>query len=279
MDNLSLEVLISELRARVLNTSIQRIRFTTDRTWVLALRSRVTEYLVVSLQPAFSGLFVLSEEAPAEAAPSDALLALRKYLIGGRITALRKALADRVVFLEIENCRLSDQAERFVLALELIPNKARACLLDAQQEVQVWLSQAPPAPLGAYIPPVMPVRRVDAIEPEEFHRLFQQVDGASRLASIFGLSPLFAREVFFQGQQDSGKAWNALQALLQRVLAGPYSPRIYRLADARTASLQDLSRKQPPKLAIAPFSLESLGAAKCQTFSSMNALCAEMFKQ
>ena len=100
MDNLSLEVLVNELRRRVLNASIQRIKLTSDRTLTLALRSRVTEYLILSWQPGFPGLCILPAEINSEALPSDALLALRKYLIGGRITALRKSLPDRVVFLE-----------------------------------------------------------------------------------------------------------------------------------------------------------------------------------
>src|SRR5437867_3100056 len=153
MDNLSLEVLVNELRGRVLNATIQRIKQTTYRTFILALRSNVTEYLVLSLKPGLPGLFLLAEELLSEAPPTETLLALKKYLIGGRITALRKAFADRTVFLEIENCRLSDQAEKFALAIELIPNQVRACLLDAQHKVQVWLSAAS-GPFGAYSPPV-----------------------------------------------------------------------------------------------------------------------------
>ncbi len=140
MDNLSLEVLVNELRIRLLNAEIHRIRLTSDRTLILALRSRVTEYLILSLQPGSPALCVAPEEIPSETSPSDALVALRKYLVGGKITALRKSLADRVIFLEIENCRLSDRAERFILAMELIPNRAKACLLNSEQEVLVWLS-------------------------------------------------------------------------------------------------------------------------------------------
>ena len=278
MDNLSLEVLVNELRARLLNASIQRIKLTTDRTLVLALRSRVTEYLMLSLQPGFPGLCILPEEIPSESSPSEALLALRKYLIGGRITALHKSLADRVVFLEIENCRLSEQPEQFRLAIELIPNRARACLLDAQQQVQVWLSSAR-GPFGTYSPPVMPACRVDSIKEEEFRGLFEQAEDVSGLSSIFGLNSLFAREVLFQGQQDSRKAWYAVQALLQRVSSGPHSPRIYQVEQTPGSSVADPSRKPRTKRVIAPFALDSLGATQFQSFSSMNALSAEVFHQ
>ncbi|MGH9428241.1 MAG: NFACT family protein, partial [Terriglobia bacterium] len=278
MDNFSLEVLVNELRLRVLNTSIQRIKLTTDRTLILALRSGVTEYLVLSLQPGFPSLCILPEEVSSEASPSDALLALRKYLIGGRITALSKSLADRVIFLEIENCRLSEQPERFRFVLELIPNRTRACLLDAQHGVLVWLPHVP-GPLGTYSPPVMPACRVDSIKEEEFRSLFEQAGDDSGLSSIFGLSPWFAREVFFQGQQNAHQAWQALQALMQRVSSGPYSPRIYQVEQTPVSSAEDPSRKSRTKQVIAPFALDSLGATQFQSFSSMNALSAEVFHQ
>jgi predicted ribosome quality control (RQC) complex YloA/Tae2 family protein len=278
MDNLSLEVLVNELRIRVVNASIQRIKLTTDRTLILALRSRVTEYLILSLRPGVPSLFISPEEIPSEASPSEALLALRKYLIGGKITALRKSLADRVVCLEIENCRLSDRAERFGLAMELIPNRARACLLNAQQEIQVWLSSAP-GPFGTYAPPVMPACRVDSIKEEEFRSLFDRARDVSGVPPIFGLSSWFAREVLFQGQQDSGKAWQALQALLQRLSSGPHSPRIYQVDQTPASSVVDPSRKSRTKRVIAPFALDSLGATPYQSFSSMNALSTEVFCQ
>ena len=277
MDNLSLEVLVNEIKARVLDTAIQRVKLAVDRTLILALRSRVTEYLTISLKPGFPSLCILPEEIPSEALPSEPLLALRKYLIGGRIVAVRKSLADRVVFLEIENCRLSEQPERFGLVIELIPNRARACLLDSQQRVQVWLPAAPGL-VGTYVPPVTPGCRVDSIGEEEFRILFEQAGDGSGL-SIFGLNSWFAREVLFQSQEDSGRAWQTLQALLQRVSSGPYSPRIYHVEQTSASAVEDPSRKPRTKQVIAPFALDCLGATPFQSFSSMNALSLEVFHQ
>ena len=275
MDNLSLEVLVNELRIRLLNAEIHRIRLTSDRTLILALRSRVTEYLILSLQPGSPALCVAPEEIPSETSPSDALVALRKYLGGGKITALRKSLADRVIFLEIENCRLSDRAERFILAMELIPNRAKACLLNSGQEVLVWLSS--PGPFGIYSPRPMPVCRVDSIEQHEFRSLFEKAGDAPGLSPVFGLSAWFAREVFFQSQQDSEKAWQALQAFLRRVASGPHSPRIYHVEEIPTGPADDPSRESRTKLVIAPFELECLSSARYEGFSSMNALSLEVF--
>ena len=277
MDNLSLEVLVNEIKARVLDTSIQRVKLAVDRALVLALRSRVTEYLTISLKPGFPSLCILPEEIPFEALPSEPLLALRKYLIGGRIVGFRKSLADRVVFLEIENCRLSEQPERFGLVIELIPNRARACLLDSQQRVQVWLPAAHGL-FGTYVPPVITGCRVDSIQEEECRVQFEQAGEGSGL-SIFGINSWFAREVLFQSQGDSGRAWQTLQALLQRVSRGPYSPRIYHVEQAPASSVEDPSRKPRTKQVIAPFALDCLGATRFQSFSSMNALSLEVFHQ
>ena len=92
MDNLSLEVLVNEIKARVLDTSIQRVKLAVDKTLILALRSRAMEYLTISLKPGFPSLCILPEEIPSEALPSEPLLALRKYLIGGRIVAVAQIL-------------------------------------------------------------------------------------------------------------------------------------------------------------------------------------------
>src|SRR5262247_2096396 len=183
MDNLSLEVLINELRGRILNTSVQGVKLITKRAFIFALRLHVTEYLVVGLQPSLPNLCLLPEDVSYESSLSDVLLALRKYLVGGRITGLRKCLADRVVFIDVESCRLSEQPERFALAIELIPNRVRACLLDARQQVLVWLSSASRT-VGAYSPPAMPACRVDTIQEREFCKLLEKEDSSE--LSIFG---------------------------------------------------------------------------------------------
>ena len=278
MDNLSLEVLVNEIKAGLLDAVIRRIKLSVDRTLILALRSRRMEYLTISLNSEFPSLCILPEEIASDVLPSEALLALRKYLIGGRIVAVRKSLADRVVLLEIENCRLSEQPECFALVVELIPSRARACLLDSHQQVQVWLS-AGPGPVGTYLPPIMPACRVDSIKEEEFRSLFDQVGDVSGLSAIFGLSAWFAREVHFHGQQDSTKAWQALQALLQRVASGPYLPRIYHVEQTPGCLVEDPPRKARTKLVIAPFELDALSATRFQSFPSMNALSAEVFHQ
>jgi predicted ribosome quality control (RQC) complex YloA/Tae2 family protein len=209
---------------------------------------------------------------------SDAVLALRKYVLGGRITALRKALADRIILVDIENCRFSNQSERLSLAIELIPNRVRACLLDHRQLIQLWLWPTPGV-CGIYSPPAAAGRSVESIREEEFRSLIQLTQGLPELAPIAGLSRCFAREVLFQGQQDSGKSWQALQALLQRVSNGPYSPRIYHVERPLTTSADNSSRSPATKQVIAPFALECLGATPYEPFPSMNVLSVELLRQ
>lgn len=278
MDNLSLEVLVKELQKRLVGSSIQRIRLASSRTFVFALRSQLTEYLILSLQPEAPCLCILPEEPPGRLQASDAVLALRKYVVGGRITALRKALADRVILADIENCRFSDEPRQFCLAIEFIPNRVKACLLDHRRQIQLWLSPIS-GPHGTYLSPSVAGRGVESIHEGEFCSLIQLADGLQELPPIAGLSTWFAREVLFQGQQDSGRSWHALQALLQRVSNGPYSPRIYHVKRAPSALEGGPSRPPAAKKVIAPFALECLGATPFESFPSMNALSAELLRQ
>ncbi|HEX2523787.1 MAG TPA: NFACT RNA binding domain-containing protein, partial [Terriglobia bacterium] len=223
-------------------------------------------------------LAIETEDIPAETSTSDAQVALRKHLVGGKITALRKSLADRVVFLEIENCRLSDRADQFTLVMELIPNRPRACLLNSDQETLVWLSSG----LGTfdtYSPHPAPACRVDSIEEHEFRSLFEKSGGVQGSSPVFGLSAWFAREVFVQSQQNPDNAWQALQGLLRRVATGPYSPRIYHIPQVPAGPVDGPPRESLAKLVIAPFALESLDSAKYEAFPSMNALSLEVFRR
>jgi predicted ribosome quality control (RQC) complex YloA/Tae2 family protein len=85
--------------------------------------------------------------------------------------------------------------------------------------------------------------------------------------------------VLFHGQQDSIKAWQALQALLRHVASGPYSPRIYHVEQAPGSPIEYPPRKPRTKPVIAPFALDFLGAMQFHSFPSMNALSAEVFHQ
>jgi predicted ribosome quality control (RQC) complex YloA/Tae2 family protein len=203
MDNLSLEALYRELKPRLLQKSIRRIRLGSARTIILGLHARLTEFLVVSLQSSYPVAFLTQEDTYSEASAdsegntTDWLLTLRKYLTGGKIVDVRKEFADRILFLEIGNNRLAYRAEKLTLVLELIPTKANALLLKENQEV---LSSFPAIqePSGGeenlYKPPSLKSPyAIDRITKEEFMHLFRSSDipeeGTSSGILAMGLLP------------------------------------------------------------------------------------------
>jgi predicted ribosome quality control (RQC) complex YloA/Tae2 family protein len=269
MDNLSLEALVQELRPRILNKPIQKIRSLEGRALILSLRSSVTECLVLSLHPAAPGIFVSDEDWPCDQSPSDALLTLRKHLVGGRVRQVRKELANRIVFLEVENYRLSEHGERFTFVLELIPNKVRGLLLDDQQLV---IAVIPPRRQGGivlgspYRPPALKAGHpVDKIRKEEFLELLSTQSEASAWKQVSGLSPLFVREIAQRSGNVPKQAWVELQALLNQIHQGPYSPRIYAFERSGGSALPGSGR-----WIISPLALNSLSHEECETFASMN---------
>lgn len=307
MDNLSLEVLFQELKPRILERSIQKIRQISERTFVFVLRAKATEYLVLFLQPSLPGLFLSIEDLPSAGVSSDALQVLRKYLLGGKIIGLKKELSDRVIFLEIENYRLSEKAERFALTLELIPNRANLLLLNVQSEVIASLvvtkNNGKVLPGRYFSPQVKAAYKADQITEEEFALVMKRdskIQAADQTTSapgttktkvltfcsnISGISPVFAREIHFESQCDIHSLWERFQALLQRVREGPYSPRIYFLPVLEPEKRQEVAAGssgrpsvQPGKWVVSPFPLDSLPNAECELFPSMNALCEKLFR-
>src|SRR5437867_1960106 len=108
MDNLTLEVLVRELKANILHKTIQKIKQTSDRKLIFALRPRKTEFLTICLDPSHPTLFLTQkEDKVSESASTDWLFALRKYLVGGWIVEVSKKMADRILLFGFENNRVS----------------------------------------------------------------------------------------------------------------------------------------------------------------------------
>ncbi len=285
MDNLSLEVLLHELRPVLVGSSVQRIKQAHDKTLVLLLHSKAAKRLIISLEPSFPVLFLSEKGTLSEGKTTNWLLTLRKYLPGGRIRSIRKEFSNRVVFLEIENYRLSRQPERFRLVLELIPHRANALLLSENQEVissfvtPQSVGEIPPADYQA--PSLKSPLTLDGINKEEFSNLFRKSnDEISRfLSTLGGMGPLFVQEIALKAPKDPEVLWTRLLSLLDRIRNGPFSPQLYFPAAAGGASpVSSRVNARGEKLMVTPFPLECLSQFKHQTFQSMNAACAEAYR-
>ncbi len=276
MDCLSLEVLINELSPQIVNLSIQRIKLASDRVFVFALRSRQTEHLLLSLAPDFPGLFLSDENFISDSVPSDVLMLLRKYLVGSRIHGISKKLHERVVALEIQTSRLSEQGGHCTFVLELIPNRVRAFLINEQKEILASLPM-PNQISGRYQEPSTQNRvQLSSLDQASFCRLFAQCHSATALAKGLGLGLPFATEIVHCAQGEPELGWHALESLLSRVKSGRGSPRIYYPPQSGSGEANVESRS---KTFISPLPLAFVGTMPYESFVSMNDLYSELFRR
>ena len=313
MDNLTLEVLVHELTPALLHKTIQKIKQTADRTLMFALRSRKTEFLTVCLNPSHPSLFLTEKENKfAETVSTDWLVSLRKYLIGGRIVNLSKKLADRILFFDFENNRVSSSLEKLTLVLELIPLKPNALLLHESQEILAsFLAQKATSGVEPtfYKPPeTKSAFSVDQITKEEFQLLVGRGSFSTDSESVkilrrrdplagfearkepplgsklSGISPFFVREMAHGATHDPEVLWERFQMILKRVRFGPHSPQIYFLKPSVAPSLP--AKVMPPskatgmaeKILVVPFPFDSLNGIQHQEFLSLNAACIEAYQ-
>jgi predicted ribosome quality control (RQC) complex YloA/Tae2 family protein len=79
------------------------------------------------------------------------------------------------------------------------------------------------------------------------------------------MSPLFVRETAQRSGNVPKQAWVELQALLNQIRQGSYSPRIYAFERSGGSALP-----RSGKWVISPIALPSLSHEECETFASMN---------
>jgi predicted ribosome quality control (RQC) complex YloA/Tae2 family protein len=314
MDNLTLEVLLHELVPALLNKTIQKIKQTSDRTLIFALRSRQTEFLTLCLNPSHPSLFLSEKENRfSESVSTDWLMTLRKYLVGGRIVNLNKKLADRILFFDFESNRVSSRPEKLTLVLQLIPPRPNALLLNESQEILAsFLTQKGPSlaqPAFYTSPETKSAFSVDQIAKEEFQGLVRSCRlstesetvtishrGAQLAAleankeaplwsKLSGISPFFVREIAYEAASDPEVLWERLQLILKRVRYGPYSPQIYLLKPsvvpsppAKVMSPSNKASGMSEKILVVPFPFDSLKEIRHQQFLSLNAACIEAYQ-
>jgi predicted ribosome quality control (RQC) complex YloA/Tae2 family protein len=281
MDNLTLQALVRELQPRLLDTTIQKIRMRDRRTLLLQLRAKQTLYLQIVLFPGNPGCFVTeAPPSPVDGIADDVVATLRKYLLGARITAFRKELSDRVVQVAFENYRLSAKREEFLLMLELVPNRARALLLNADHDVIAVLpSQS--APLACRYRALSTLEEtVDSLNRERFESLISKFGIQEVWRHIFGFGPLWVEEVLQRSTPNLESIWKEMQSLLDRVRQGPYSPTLYRPESAveqerrsqPDRSIERIAKKRSSSKApiVLPFPFDSLLWADLQSNATMN---------
>ena len=181
LDALCLTAVVCELQAAVVGAKIDKIYQPARDEVILALRGdRENVRLLLSAAPGRARLQLtrIPRENPAE--PPMFCMLLRKYLVGGRILALRQAPGDRIAILDIEAANELGDKVRRQLVLEAMGRGANIVLVDGEGRITDC------------------ARRVEgdlatgkrAVMPGLFYRLPEP---------FHGLSPLIARELQFRG--------------------------------------------------------------------------------
>ena len=277
MDNLCLQALVEELRDFLLHKRIRKVQQFDGQEFLFSLRHPCPYDLVVILEQQLPYLFLRPKRTRSvrPVVSSDWLLAVRRYLVGGEIIAIKKELDDRVLTIAIEDSRSPHPETIFHFRLELIPRRVNALLVDSQG--QVLRSFRPRRP--AIRPTSATGASLGRITKEEFFDLLLKsgaespsrghltAEGHRLQQEIRGLGPLFAREITHRNPTDPEVLWDRLQRLLQRVQEGPYSPRIYGPGEGNRRWI------------CSPFPLETLDGCPYQEYPGMNDALSGLHQQ
>ena len=251
-DVLTIAALSDELRAKIVPSRVQRV-FAIDR-WTFGLECYAGKrwYVLVSIAP--QDAWVTLQTEPPTHDPSlvtPFLLLLRKYVRGGRLTAVSQPDLERVLFLDFEHWLEDDDEEgRLVqtrLALEVMGRYSNAVLvaqesgkiLDALKRVTPDMSSARPVLPGRpyTLPPSQLKHDPRGLSPALLAGLLRDQPPQAPLSSalvqtLLGFSPQMAREAAYRACGDPALP-------VHEALEDPEA--IERLAAAIAAILQPLA--------------------------------------
>ena len=247
MDALCLSAVLAETGAAVTGGRIDKIHQPSRDEIVLHIRGRSGACrLLLSANPARPRIQLTALDRENPSSPPMFCMLLRKYLTGGRITALRQPPMERAAELQIEAVNeMGDKVGRRLI-LEAIGRKTNLLLLDEEGRILDCLrrtdgdlTQARPLLPGMYYqdpPPQAGKLDPSSLTPEARAALFAQAGSipADRflLDHFMGISPLIAREIAFDafGEPDAPTGTDPdtlldrLNRLLERLSSGTVQP-------------------------------------------------------
>ncbi len=282
LEGIPLRTLIEELEVFCHNSRIQRVIVTPHRETVFQLHHRgVSSYLVISLKPDMSGVFISQEKPSGEKLTGTGWeRILNKYLSGASIGAIEQLGWDRIMKVSLSNLKLWGLHTNFSLFIELTGRNANCILASGQAEHQI---------LGAFRHVPESMSRYRTVLPGHPYRLPPQrglcrdpidfvFDGpgekhyfptAEELVSwlvheVDGVGPFLARacvEKIMPGKDPVFSSENA--SLVLKDLIKPLCEKSYRVGVYR-----DPGNDRP--LGIAWFPTSLFPSPPAQTYSTMN---------
>jgi predicted ribosome quality control (RQC) complex YloA/Tae2 family protein len=276
MDNVTLDVLIRELRPILIGRVIQKIKLPGGR--LLAFTLRGTGALVLSLDPSIPAIYFDSTETFASNEQTDWLLGLRRHLTGARIRDIRKDFVERRVDLELECFGAGPIAEKKSLLLELIPSRTRLSLINDRKEYLVSSTDLPVVPqiADSFL---TADRSADLSRQLDWRQEFIEAissgrhEGGKSRARVRGVPSWMLEEIRFEVERFGGDPWERFLGWRIKIEQGPYAPRIYFLPPGRTFH-PNPSATVPafahPYRILVPFELSTFEMKEVRTFTSVN---------
>ncbi|MFM7678355.1 MAG: NFACT family protein [Roseiflexaceae bacterium] len=189
-------------------------------------------WLLLSAHPKLARVALHSQRIPRGVDQSTPLLLLlRKYVEGGRITAIHQPDLERIISLSIakhpEPRNPDDPPEPAIevrLIIEIMDQRSNVFLVDAHntvlecvKRVTAQMSRRVALPQQPYVAPPAPTKadpRYD--DGSALHAILTHEPSIAKalVAAYRGVSPQMAREAAFRGNDDAVPAVHALQAMI-----------------------------------------------------------------
>lgn len=234
LDAVCLSAVVAELTPQLVGSRIEKIQQPSRDQVILLLRGNRRLLLCASPNQPRLHMTALLRDNPTQ--PPMFCMLLRKYLSGGRITAVEQAPLERVVTLHIDAANEWGEQSSYSLILEAIGRHANLILcggdgriIDCLRRVDFEMSAQRQVLPGLYyhLPPQQPRQDPFAVTEEDFT---PPADGPldEWLVSTFtAISPLVARELVCRAggaEADDASLWDAFSAWREAVAAQQFLP-------------------------------------------------------
>ena len=231
LDAVCLHAVVQEIEPLIVNTRIEKVQQPARDEVVLLLRGKRLLLNAGANQPRIQMTGILRDN-PSQ--PPMFCMLLRKYIGGGRITAVEQAPLERVVTLRIEAMDELGERSSYRLILECMGRHSNLILvgqdgriIECMRRVDFEMSQQRQVLPGLYyeLPPRQEKLSPLDVEEDAFCRLLSDCDGEKKLDSwildtFTAISPLVAREIVYRAcgstdvraAEEKGQLWDAFAA-------------------------------------------------------------------
>ncbi len=231
LDAVCLHSVVQELEPQIVNHRIEKIQQPARDEVILVLRGKRLLLHAGANQPRIH-LTGFLRDNPSQ--PPMFCMLLRKYIGGGRITALEQTPLERVVTLHIEAMDELGERSSYRLILECMGRHSNLILvgqdgriIECMRRVDFEMSQQRQVLPGLYyeLPPQQKKLSPFDVEEETFCRLLKNCDGQKKLDgwildTFTAISPLVAREIVYRAYhrtdvsaaEEKGQLWYAFSA-------------------------------------------------------------------